>query len=134
MRKPHRDLVAAATGYPGGRYGQYGNTYKDPRNRVLESSNSLTADRFGSVVDGYGSYSGGSCCPLVVDPLTVTALVGFIGAATFFLNTVITMSTAISMIGRRRRRDASPLEHVLDLWHEGESCSCNHCMSVVRRR
>ena len=35
---------------------------------------------------GYGSFSshGSGCCPLVVDPLTMLALVGFIGLATYF--------------------------------------------------
>ena len=49
-----------------------------------------------------GGYSGGygDCCPLVVDPLTLAALLGFIAAATAFLNTVITMN----IMGRRKRR------------------------------
>ena len=42
------------------------------------------------------------CCPIVVDPLTFTALLGGIAAATFFLNTLITMNITKK---RRRRRD-----------------------------
>lgn len=39
------------------------------------------------------------CCPLVVDPLTLAALLGFIAAATAFLRIQITM-----ILGRRKRR------------------------------
>ena len=34
---------------------------------------------------GASSGSGSDCCPLVIDPLTFIALLGFIGAATYFL-------------------------------------------------
>ena len=58
-------------------------------------------------VAGYGSGSAWSrssepCCPLTVDPLSFLALVAGIAAATFFLNTVITMN-----IEARRRRKRS---------------------------
>ena len=43
------------------------------------------------------------CCPLVVDPLTLIALIGFIAAATAFLNIQITMI----LTGKRRKRGAS---------------------------
>ena len=44
---------------------------------------------------GHGGHGGGykgdpDCCPLVVDPLALASLIGFIGAATALLNTVIT--------------------------------------------
>ena len=42
------------------------------------------------------------CCPIVVDPLTFTALLGAIAAATAFLNTLITMN-----ITKRRRKRAA---------------------------
>ena len=43
--------------------------------------------------DHYGSFSsGGDCCPLVVDPLTFAALLGFIALATYFFNEQIAMS------------------------------------------
>lgn len=46
------------------------------------------------------------CCPLVVDPLTVISLIGFIAAATGFLNTQITML----LRKKRRRRSAAGIE------------------------
>ena len=60
----------------------------------------------GSVSSGYdhsaGGYSGhgDECCPLVVDPVTVTALLSAIAASAVFLARVIT----IELTGRRRRR------------------------------
>ena len=42
--------------------------------------------------DQYGSFSSaGGCCPLVVDPLTYAALIGFIALATYFFNEQIAM-------------------------------------------
>ena len=56
-------------------------------------------------VSGYGSHSGyghasyddhsHDCCPLVVDPLTLCALLAFIAAATYFLRRAITMNMNI---------------------------------------
>ena len=34
---------------------------------------------------GHSSYGHDQCCPLVIDPLLLTALLGFIAAATYFL-------------------------------------------------
>ena len=51
----------------------------------------------------HGSYSGGDCCPLVVDPKTLLALKAFIGLATYFLRERITMSN-LMMAKRRRKR------------------------------
>ena len=34
---------------------------------------------------GHSSYGHDDCCPLVIDPLLLTALLGFIAAATYFL-------------------------------------------------
>lgn len=51
---------------------------------------------------GHGSGHGHGkldCCPIVVDPLTFSALLGFIGAATAFLNTLITMN----IMARKKR-------------------------------
>ena len=65
---------------------------------------------------GYGSESssgyGSDCCPPVVDPLTFTALLGFIGAATYFLQFTITMLLA----KRRRKRSlkSGRPEHAFD--------------------
>ena len=42
---------------------------------------------YGGSTDLVGAFSsgGGDCCPPVVDPLTFLALLGFIAAATYFL-------------------------------------------------
>ncbi len=73
---------------------------------------------YGSSHSGYGSSHSGygsskvkklECCELVVDPLALTALLGFLAAGTAFLNTVITM-TIMMMDGRRRRRRQSEPE------------------------
>ena len=60
-------------------------------------------------VDRHSGYGGESiyplqCCPLVVDPLTVAAIVGLIGFGTFFLNTLITMNI-MTVVPRRKRSD-----------------------------
>ena len=56
------------------------------------------------------------CCPLVVDPLTVAALMGFIGAATFFLNTQVTM-----LLKRKRRRRRRSSSSAAEEWSKIES-------------
>lgn len=56
-----------------------------------------------------GGGGGLECCPLVVDPLTFFALIGFIGAATAFLNTVITMNIMM----RKRRSIRVPITKVI---------------------
>ena len=73
---------------------------------LLESQNS---GLFGSQSSDYnggdqlGAFSGGGdCCPLVIDPLTYAALIGFIGLATYFFNVQI----AASMLARSFRFDA----------------------------
>ena len=76
-------------------------------------------DRYGSHSGyghhtGYGSHSGyghhesydyHECCPLVVDPLILCALLGLIAAATYFLRIQITMN--MNIVGRKRRRKRS---------------------------
>ena len=69
---------------------------------------------YGHSSSGYGSHSGyghssydyhddhHECCPLVIDPLVMCALLGFIAAATWFLRTAITMN--MNIVGRKRRR------------------------------
>ena len=54
---------------------------------------------------GHGSYSGHGmdCCPLVVDPLTLLALAGFLAAAVYLLNEQIQMSM-LMMPGKKRKR------------------------------
>ena len=93
-------------------------------------------DGFGSLSSGYGhsgygsshssygghgghggGYSSGyghdDCCPLVVDPLTLTAILGAIAAATAFFNVLITMN-----ITRRKKRETNILAESLrdTLW------------------
>ncbi len=55
-----------------------------------------------AAADSYSSKKT-ECCPLVVDPLALTAVLGFIAAATAFLNVAITMN----IVGRRKRRKRS---------------------------
>lgn len=52
----------------------------------------------------HGGYSSGyhDCCPLVVDPLTYAALLGFLAAATYLLQTVIAASALVAP-GRKKR-------------------------------
>jgi uncharacterized membrane protein len=49
---------------------------------------------------GYSSGGGSECCPLVIDPLTLTAILGFIAAATFLLQQLIVMT----IMGRKRKK------------------------------
>ena len=56
--------------------------------------------------DSYGHHGGYShgyhdCCPLVVDPLTYAAILGFLAAATYLLQTVIA-SSALAMARKKR--------------------------------
>ena len=54
----------------------------------------------------HGSYSSfGDCCPLVVDPLTYFALLGFLGAAVYFFQVLIEMSMLMMRRKRRRKRE-----------------------------
>ena len=65
----------------------------EPQNSGLFGSQS--SDYNGG--DQLGAFSGGGdCCPLVIDPLTYAALIGFIGLATYFFNVQI----AASMLAR----------------------------------
>ena len=67
---------------------------------LLESQNSGLLGSQSSDYNGgdqLGAFSGhGDCCPLVIDPLTYAALIGFIGLATYFFNIQI----AASMLAR----------------------------------
>ena len=42
------------------------------------------------------------CCPDVIDPMTLIALLGFLAAATFLLNELITMSMLMAPDRRKR--------------------------------
>ena len=91
----------------------YRQSYRDSDNRRYDSydyeddgygkSGGYGHSEYGSF--GYGHKHKLQCCPLVVDPLTFTALLGAIAAATVFLNTLITMN--IMAAGRRKRTKRS---------------------------
>lgn len=70
---------------------------------------------------GYGGYHSKECCPLVVDPLTVTAILGGIIAAAFFFNRLITMNITVR---KRKKRDLIWV-HFLDLSQAGKTFKCN---------
>ena len=66
----------------------------------------------------------------MVDPLTLTALLGFLAAATYFLNVLVTMNAAaLAAAGakkRRRKRRSVEVQTgsvgsaLSDLFHEGK--------------
>merc|ERR1712045_615012 len=69
--------------------------------RAIRDQRFGASSTYGSGSDLLGAFSSGGsdCCPPVVDPLTFIALLGFIAAATYFLQQQITM-----LLGRRRRK------------------------------
>ena len=75
---------------------------------------------------GASSGSGSDCCPPVVDPLLIMALLGFIAAATYFLQSLITMN-----LGRRKRslKSGRP-EHPLDFINLGTKIFLLHLKSL----
>ena len=81
------------------------NLISDQNLRASQSSYGHSGS--GSGYGDHGSYSsgGGDCCPLVVDPLTYAALIGFIGLATYFFREFIAMSMLMMARKRRRKRD-----------------------------
>lgn len=81
-------------------YGQsyvtaYGQNY-GPANEVMGGT---ILNGLANVLGGNGNNNGG-CCDLVVEPLTLLSLMGFIMLATIFLNSQISALAS----GRRRRR------------------------------
>ena len=68
-------------------------------------------ESYGHESHGYGHYD---CCPLVVDPLTYLAILGFLAAATYLLETVVQMS----MLGRRRKRSLD--QTIKEVFFEGK--------------
>ncbi len=94
-------------------------------NSETQESYRLPSDRRS---DYYGDYyelpvasrSGhgyGDCCPLVVDPLTLFAILLGIAGATFFLNTAITMNI---MRRKRRKRAENGQNWAFDLLQSGK--------------
>ena len=71
---------------------------------------------------GAASGHGDDCCPLVVDPLTLFALLGFLVAATYFLWVAITMNV---MGGRRRRRKRNITKHFPISSHINKNYTCH---------
>ena len=99
----------------------------DRTRKVPAAANSFDYDEdyhssygFGSNgMANYGGFSGGGmdedgCCPLVVDPLTLAALLAGVAGATYFLNILITMN-----IMMRKRRDLKLKEGFLDMLNLG---------------
>ena len=75
---------------------------------------------YGHSSSGYGGHSGSyssgyhdDCCPLVVDPLTLVALLSFLAAATFLLNQQISMSNLMVRRKRENRKTRSQLSEIL---------------------
>ena len=64
------------------------------------------------------------CCPLVVDPLTYAALIGFIGLATYFFREFIAMSMLMMARKKRRKRElnlhSDIVNETLDNFNEGK--------------
>ena len=62
------------------------------------------------------------CCPLVVDPLTYAALIGFIGLATYFFREFIAMSMLMMARKKRRKRElnlqADIVKETLNVFNE----------------
>ena len=75
----------------------------------------------GSGFGHHGSYSSGhgDCCPLVIDPLTYAALLGFLAAAVYFFNVLIEMS--MLMMRRRRRKKREFDSHSIEVNETYES-------------
>ena len=75
--------------------------------------------------DHHGSFSShGDCCPLVVDPLTYSALLAFLAAAVYFFQVLIEMSMLAMRRKRRRKRELNfgtlLAVDILDVMMEGK--------------
>ena len=75
------------------------------------------------------------CCPLVVDPLTYAALIGFIGLATYFFREFIAMSMLMMARKKRRKRElnlySDILNEILDTFSKGKLSYFKHIRSSV---
>ena len=63
----------------------------------------------------YHHHHESECCEIVVDTFTLVSLVAFIGAATFFLNTVITMNIVMT---RKKRSLVNDVENFHDIFSD----------------
>ena len=88
------------------------NRFLVKRKSYLRSQSSNTETEY-STENDYDYYEM-ECCPLVVDPLIVLALISFIALATYLLQTVIDMS----MLGKRKKRSFSG--DLIDICVEGK--------------
>ena len=106
--------------FSGGHYGSSG--YRD-----------LASRGSGYAGDHYGSYSGGGdCCPLVVDPLTYAALLGFLAAAVYFFQVLIEMSMLMMAKKRRRKRELNFRSNTVSQTFETLSAGKSHCRNFSR--
>ena len=69
--------------------------------------------------DHHGAFSGSGCCPGVVDPLTMLALVGGIALATYFFEIQIRNSMLMMARKKRRKRELN-LNETIDIFNEGK--------------
>lgn len=77
---------------------------------------------------GYGVKGSIPCCPLVVDPLTLGAILGFLGLATALLIPLISAS-----LGRRKKRsdgsfvggETGVIMQLFDVVHHGRFFKCS---------
>ena len=69
---------------------------------------------------GHGGHKNIECCPQVVDPLTVAAFLGLIGAITAFLSNFIATALVPMKIVGRKKRAANLWEKVKDGFQEGK--------------
>ena len=88
-----------------------------------KASYDLLAAPSGYGHSSYGGYSSSydQCCPLVVDPLTFAALLSFLAAATYLLQTVIAMTI---MMMRRRRSSNEKDSNLFQIIDEGNLFLC----------
>ena len=109
-------LYGRGSEYNSQRYNKYSKSF-DPY-KYVERSYGHNDPYYGHSSSGYGSDSGyggyghessdyehHDCCPLVVDPMTLCALLALIAAASYFLRRAITMN--MNIVGRKRRKKRS---------------------------
>lgn len=118
--------------YDGKRYSTYRYKNHNYRQNHASSYDPYSYDYhhepyYGHHTSGYGDYhyDHDECCPLVVDPLTLFAFLGFLAGATYFLNTLITMNINNNNNnnpggGFFRRRTRSTSKRLDDLLWKGE--------------